>query len=999
MESLLDEYLNYQETHEKFYGKDKTLVFMEVGTFYESYCTDVRGHQHLATLAPLLNNTFTRKNTKIPTLSAKNPGLLGINSVSKEKNITLLMELGYTIILYCQVPEKKQKGGRMPHVLEAIYTPATYMKPLDILQSDTQNIMSIYLEEEGKILCCGISIIDLSIGKSIVHETYSKKEDVYYALDELARFITTHSPKEIIIVVKNIISEKFNTEDKIIKYLEISDISYRYFDTSKIDSEIKEKYIYEELWKVNYQNTFFTSIFPWIGKNKLSAIEQLDLVKKQFATVSYIILLNFIYRGDSKLLDKLDAPLIYDDGQVLLLGNNAAQQLNIIDSDAKNIKIKFKSLFDVVNKTSTVMGKRFLKYNLMNPLTNVKELRKRYHIIDYLAQDDFHMGAIFESYMQGINDLERFHQRISQKKLNPCDLFRLYKSYENIKLIVTTLRSDEYLMSAFLSSFSEDLIGKISEFSDRCVADFNLDEMEKYTLLNISASFFNEGNHSVIDALQQDIGKLQRKMGKISADVCKYVGKKAAVKIEYNSNYKYHIQLTKTRYTILEKAVKTSDVIDWDKVEYNPVSAKKDSKMRLDIPELEIISTKLENSQTDIIPTIKNAYIETLDNYYQEFHEMFKMSVELISQLDFFISGAKCANLYNYVKPIIKKECKDDNLVSYVDCKQIRHPIIERINIDTEYIPHDLKIGLPDEIQGMVIYGVNASGKSSLQKTLGSLIILAQIGYFVPATEWIYYPYKALFTRISANDNILKGLSSFALEMYEVDSILKRTEIMGQNTLVIGDEICRGTEMLSAISIVAAMILKLVKNKSSFIFTSHLHEIAHMKIITDIKNVSIHHLKVDYDKSKDCLIYHRTLENGSGPSDYGSLVAKYLVRNDEFIKSVEEIKKSITGIDKIVSTKTSKYNSKIYVDTCQICGRNPKISGEYKECFDTHHIKFQRNCDKKGFIIEKPHIHKNHKCNLIILCKKCHQAVHDDKIIIEGYLQTLGEKIVNYREI
>ena len=146
----------------------------------------------------------------------------------------------------------------------------------------------------------------------------------------------------------------------------------------------------------------------------------------------------------------------------------------------------------------------------------------------------------------------------------------------------------------------------------------------------------------------------------------------------------------------------------------------------------------------------------------------------------------------------------------------------------------------------MLLFGTNASGKSSLMKAIGLNVIMAQCGFFVAATKLVYRPYHHIFSRINNNDNIFKGESSFAVEMSELRSILKRAN---NQSLILGDELCSGTESISALSIFSASVIKLHERKSSFIFATHLHELCNIQKINELngKGIRMCHLKVIYD--------------------------------------------------------------------------------------------------------------------------------------------------------
>jgi DNA mismatch repair protein MutS len=265
-------------------------------------------------------------------------------------------------------------------------------------------------------------------------------------------------------------------------------------------------------------------------------------------------------------------------------------------------------------------------------------------------------------------------------------------------------------------------------------------------------------------------------------------------------------------------------------------------------------------------------------------------------------------------------------------------------------------------------------------KSIGLNIILAQIGYFVAAEEFIYSPYHSIFTRINSNDNIYKGLSSFMVEMIELTSILKRNN---SNTLVLGDEICKGTENKSANIIVAYMLKKLSESKTSFITATHLHELINLKSVNEIENVKPMHLKITYDENNDELIYDRELSEGSGESFYGLQVAKYLMKDKNFNQMTNLILNEYNNIN----YKQSKYNNS-YLINCEICKSDKNL--------ESHHIIFQKDFDDKNINKNKFHYQKDANYNLVTLCRTCHDDVDRNKIIIYGWEETNNLRKLNY---
>ena len=210
-------------------------------------------------------------------------------------------------------------------------------------------------------------------------------------------------------------------------------------------------------------------------------------------------------------------------------------------------------------------------------------------------------------------------------------------------------------------------------------------------------------------------------------------------------------------------------------------------------------------------------------------------------------------------------------------------------------------------------------------------------------------------------------------------------------TLVIGDEVCRGTEHISGNALVASTIVSLSECEATFIFATHLHELVHIDCIKNLKNVKAYHLSVDFDPKTDSLIYDRKIKDGSGDKVYGILVAKYIIQNKKFIDLTLKIKNELTStFDSMISGKTSRYNSNKYVYKCEICLKND-VNGD-KLPLETHHINFQKDCEKgkNGKVLTegKEHILKNSSSNLIVICDDCHNKIHHDELEIEGIIMT-----------
>jgi DNA mismatch repair protein MutS len=343
--------------------------------------------------------------------------------------------------------------------------------------------------------------------------------------------------------------------------------------------------------------------------------------------------------------------------------------------------------------------------------------------------------------------------------------------------------------------------------------------------------------------------------------------------------------------------------------------------------------------------------------------------IAFVSAIDMIQNRCYVARKYNYCRPVIAAaEGMDGNAneASFVRATGLRHCLIERINEEECYVTNDISLGG----DGMLLYGTNAVGKTSLIRAIGVAVIMAQAGFYVPASGFTYRPYRAIMTRILGNDNLFKGLSTFVVEMSELRVILRMADT---HSLVLGDELCSGTEMDSAISIFVAGLQHLYRAGASFIFATHLHEIAGYSEIREMApRLRLAHMRVFYDKSCDALVYDRKLQYGAGESMYGLEVCKSLHLPDDFLENANTIRVKYRG----VSTKTptasilddavpSRYNAAKLRRLCELC---EKARGT-----EVHHLQHQESADANDFI---GHIHKNHPANLATVCEDCHREIH-----------------------
>ena len=972
--TLVDEYLSYQQTYEDIYGP-QTIVLMECGSFFEiyDYPSDDGTEENIYKIADIINLSVSRKrNTK----SADHYSLMaGFPNHAYEKWRDILLKHNYTIVKI----EQDSHGTKNPkRTVTEIISPG-----VNLNSSHYSNyLVSIYLEEiscNGKaILWGGVSSMDINTGDNIIYDIQGVPNDESYALDEIFRFIQTYNPREIIINTEKI----SKTQEEIISYLEINDRNVLY-------DNYKHK---KNLLKINSIKKLLEKLFPNYGL--LDILDYLDLDRKIWGMNSYILLLQFVFEHNENIVKNMKKPIIWDDTNHLILSYDTINQLNMIQ-DKTNMNKKLDSVMNLLDNTSTAFGRRLFRYKISHPIINISTLKYHYDIIESLI-DKY---SDIEKILKKINDIERYHRKITIGVLDPGSFVHLNNSYRYI------LRLYEYISNyndtTILSLLpTPEICTQFKTFIDTYTSHLDMEHILNSRQDNIKHSIFKRGLYSDIDTLQDKIDSIMDYFITFGHCLSKHIDSKndTIVKLKITDKDGHFFSTTKAKGRILQQKLLTVPTITWSCKESDACTLQTtDLDCKRLTGSVKITSSIIKQKSERLhfyyqkmnklcIETFKQLLLE----YDQSYNQVLKKIVESVAYIDVSISNTKSAVINNYVKPIIvepstsvvSSESTDspDIVQSFIDCKQLRHPLIEKLNTRIEYIPNDICLGqslqepTKSTINGMLLYGVNAVGKSSTMKSVGIAIIMAQAGMYVPASTFYYYPYKYIFTRISGNDNIFKGQSTFAVEMSELRSILKR---VNQNSLVLGDELCSGTETTSAIALVSAGIITLHKSNCSFIFATHLHKLSTMERVTKLDKVKSFHMETTYDEDKSLLVYNRTLQPGSGNSIYGLEVAKSMNLDKEFIRLADEIRREELHIQTdIINSKTSAYNSNIIIDTCAICS---------KQTDDIHHIKFQEFANKYNMI---DHHHKNIEHNLVQLCVKCHYQVHHNNLLIKGYKQT-----------
>lgn len=958
-ELLTITYFKLQELFEQKYGQN-ALVLMEIGTFFEVYEVNNDKEQigKAKEIAELLNIQLTRKNKSILENSKENPIMAGVPAISFEKHLArIIAEQKYTIAII------RQKGTppNVSRYLDVVVSPGTNFD--FVVDQDDNFVTSIVVDQIRGNYLIGYSAIDVTTAKCYYNEVFGSSEDKFFALDEVFNYMNMHKTSEVILTI----ADKNINQKEIIDYLELN---------------LKSYHLRNFRPKISYQNELFKNVFNI--ESLLTPIEHLDMERSPLSSESLAILIDFVIAHDSAIIQKLSNPIKLDISRYIYLGNNALEQLNIIDT-THNL-----SLIKLINNTSTAMGKRLLKERLTNPIKDAKELLRRYNLSKELY--DYH--APIENELANIYDIERLTRRIKLVRLHPFELNYLYDSLISIKEIVKFMESYKFVTPPCSSEECESFIKSIN-------STFDLSVSGKFMLKDVDTNMITSGINIQIDELNKQNDLLFSKLeiikehilGFLKSDDESYVG------INRLDKEGFFLTLTKNRFNLIkDELLKSHLIIDNDLLLFKDFTIKtQTNSVKISCRLMEDISDKYVHNLKKIVEINKIVFKEKLCEFEKKFATLLSELVMFIAEIDLTVSNIKTSKKYNYTCPKIVKTKDDENFIELIE---LRHPIIESNEESGIYVPNDIILGelnlaskeyqdniiiknsnsinlQNNKMHGVLLFGINSSGKSSLMKAIGISVIMAQAGFFVPCKSMRFSIFDSIFTRISGADNIAKGLSSFAVEMMDLKNIFNRAT---KKSLILGDEISHSTETLSGLSIVASAILKLARLEALFVFATHLHQLPQIPEIEKLKNIICLHLAVMYVDDEDKLVFNRKLDYGSGSSIYGLEFAKSLHMDREFLNVANEIRKRLsddyTKIERLTHKNSSKYNSNLYTSTCIICGR---------ACDEVHHIVEQSKANSDGFI---GHINANHKYNLIPLCKLHHKMVHDGSININGFVTT-----------
>lgn len=1022
--SVAELYFNTTVIYKEKYG-EKTIVFMQVGGFFEMYGYKEKGTIKGSNIEEVSDLIGFRVVDKKQSYKDCPIYMAGTTISTIDKHIVTSLENGYTVVTFVEVeiPGSKKKN----RVLDNIFSPGTYVSNVLPEQVNFSNtIMCIWIETVKKminvrdnkhyILVYGGATVNVISGKTTMVEYQlsieNDKKITPSMFDELHRYYTVNNPSECIIISK----EPMEYQRKILDMIgcDIGTIHYKDPTIEPMSKNCEKQTFQKELLQ-QYFNVNTYDVCSEFREN-------------QFGTQSYCYLLNFIKEHNPNLVKKIELPNFHTMNNRVVLANHTLSQLNIVEEKVNNSSSygKKSSVKNFLNTCQTPMGKRSFNTLITNPTNDVKWLTQEYEMMEQTIEY-YNMDSIgeFRKSLLKIKDVQKMLRQLVLRKMSPDILYELYQSMKASMQVIgltSKLQTDSnvkftkqlysYLCSSIEGEYTktniESKIKKVREFIDthckigNCAGVTNYKNLFDKPIINPDVDKEYKKVYATYTKYDDEFTKiykyLERRLQKEDLYYKNTYNNHGYIKIEKTERLGCYLELTSVRAEKLiqgmqrqEREYEKSQQPDSDnKNMRKPIIFEKEIKFenktkdgkikRIEIPRLtELNKLMLEYElklQQDTL-RVYNNMMEGLDEYYDVINDI----ATVITKFDVLVSKVYSANSYHYCKPEIKEY---EN--SYVHAYDLRHVLIEHLQQDEVYVTNDVCIGKPmtneQMEQGFLLYGTNAVGKTSLIRALGIAVIMAQCGMYVPCSNFVYKPYNAIYSRILGNDNLFRGLSTFAVEMSELRVILDNAD---NSSLVLGDELCSGTEIQSALSIFVSGLEILYKQQSSFIFATHYHEITSFDEIKNMDKLGIKHMEVIYDKELDELVYDRKLKEGSGTKTYGLEVCKSLHLNNQFMERAYFLRnKYFIEMNGALNHKTSKYNAHKIRGMCELCGVNMST--------EIHHIQHQQDADEHGYIGS---VHKNHKANLLALCEECHQKQHhdeEDKVVRKK--KTLSGKVV-----
>lgn len=576
--------------------------------------------------------------------------------------------------------------------------------------------------------------------------------------------------------------------------------------------------------------------------------------------------IHYLHETQHDKIDYITSLSRIDQGQFVWLDKFTIRNLELLNTPNPNAK----TLIDVIDKTVSPMGSRLLRRWISLPLKNKEQIQARYDVVDYFYKNR-DVIAKFQDAIRQVGDLERLISKVSLARVNPRELLQVSNALEQIEVIRDLCKDSD---NASMKAFAEQL-NPCESIRNRIKKEIRQDA----PAVTSKGNFIAEGVNEELDDL--------RSLSRSGKDYLINIQKREAeatgissLKIGYNNVFGYYLEVTNTH----------KDKVPNEWIRKQTLA----NAERYITEELKEYEQKILGAEEKIQVIEERVYAE-LVNATAEFVAPIQLDAALVGKIDCLVNFGYIALNNNYVMPTV-----DESYV--IDIKEGRHPVIEQMMpVGEEYISNDVYLDREKQ-QIIIITGPNMSGKSALLRQTALIVLMAQIGSFVPASAARIGLVDKIFTRVGASDNISSGESTFMVEMNETASILNN---VSNRSLILLDEIGRGTSTYDGISIAWAITEYLHEHptmRAKVMFATHYHELNEMEAsFSRIKN---YHVSVKEVGNK--VVFLRKLKRGGSAHSFGIHVAamagmprKVIDRADALLSMLEK-SHSHDNLDEVV---------------------------------------------------------------------------------------------------
>lgn len=758
----------------------------------------------------VLNITLTSRDR-----TEKKTPMAGFPYHALDSYLSKLLDAGYKVAVCEQLEDPKITKGVVKRDIVKIVTPST-----SLLDNDSKESNYLLAVSKKKDLYLS-SFIDFSTGDFYIHDPLSK--------DDFMIFVSSVSPKEIII---------------------------------------------DEGFDLNIGNAL---LFPYFNKDylfshfKISTSKGFGIPDIHLSLNSAGAIIKYVKDNQRNEILHIKPPKIFKSFEYMVLDENCIKSLELFET-YRDFSYQG-SLISVIDKTSSSLGARKLRFLLSHPLLDPIEIGKRLEGVEEIL--DLNMQESFVDDLSSVSDMYRISAKIGTLSVMPRDLLSLASSIDAIANILPKMKN---FQSRILKGLSNSISSQKKFFELLCLIRKYIDESSPILLKD--GGYIKMGVNSELDKYKDAIEKGKNWITTFQKEEIEKLGI-PSLKVHYNKVFGYYIEVSHAH-----KSKIPSDYIRKQTL----VNAE-----RFISPKLKEYEDLIINAQSRI-STLENDIYNNLKIELQGYIQYIQSVADTIGTLDVLLSFSISAKYFNFHKPKINID--DDNM----KVEGGRHPVIESVIFPNEYIPNDIEFSSDQRM--IIITGPNMSGKSSILRQTAIISILAQMGSFVPAKNAIIPIIDRIFTRVGASDNLSKGESTFMVEMTETANILNNAT---SKSLIILDEIGRGTSTFDGVSIAWAIIEYIYERiGAKTIFATHYHELVKLEeLFPKIKNFN-----VDVREKDGKVIFLRNLIKGGTDKSYGIYVAKISGVPEAVISRANEILKNF--IEKQGEYKVSSVQNNLF---------------------------------------------------------------------------------------